>query len=123
MKKFINWIPAIFLMIVIFVLSSQPGDVVNSTVARTEPVQKVGHLILFALLCLSYYKATKKISFSIILTFLYALIDEAHQSFTLGRSPGTDDIFVDMIGASISSFLIWKKLPNLPEKLKSLLLK
>ena len=110
-------------MFVIFVLSSQPSDVVNSTVARTETVQKIGHFVLFALLCLSYYKATKKISSSIILTFLYSLIDETHQSFTHGRSPSIDDIFVDMIGASISSFLIWKKLPFLPEKLKNFLLK
>lgn len=110
-------------MSVIFVLSSQPSDVVNSTVARTEPVQKIGHLVLFSLLCISYYKPTKKIYLSLILTFTYALIDETHQSFIHGRSPSIDDIFVDMIGASISSFMIWKKLPFLPEKLKNLLLK
>jgi len=110
-------------MAVIFILSSQPSEVVNSTVARTEPVQKIGHLILFTTLCLTYFKATKSIKKSILLTLIYAFFDEFRQSFTPGRSSSFSDIFVDMIGASISGIFLWKILPNLPEKLKNLLLK
>jgi VanZ family protein len=110
-------------MTVIFILSSQPSEVVNSTVARTENVQKLGHLILFTFLCFSYFKATKKIGLSILLTFLFALSDEFHQSFVPGRSSSFSDIIVDMIGASISGIFLWKILPVLPEKLKNLLLK
>ncbi|MBW6441536.1 VanZ family protein [Patescibacteria group bacterium] len=123
MKKLINWIPALVVMTVIFILSSQPGEVVNSTFARTENVQKLGHLILFSILCLSYFKATKSIKISILLTLFYAIFDEFRQSFTPGRSSSISDIFVDMIGASISGIILWKILPNLPEKLKNLLLK
>lgn len=122
MKKLINWLPALVVMTLIFILSSQPAEVVNSTVARTELVQKVGHLILFMVLSLSYFKATKSIKISILLTLMYAIFDEFHQSFTPGRSSSFSDIFVDMIGASISGIFLWKILPNLPEKLKNLLL-
>jgi VanZ family protein len=122
-KKILNWIPALLLMLIIFYLSSQPGYVVDSTIANTENVQKIGHLILFMLLCLSYFKATKNIGLSIFLTFLYACFDEFHQFFVLDRSPSFGDIFTDMIGASISGVFLWKLLPILPTKLKNLLTK
>ena len=123
MKKLINWLPALVVMALIFILSSQPGEVVNATVARTENIQKIGHLILFTILCLTYFKATKSIRTSLLLTFLYAVFDEFHQSFTLDRSSSVSDIFVDMVGASISGVFLWKILPTLPKKLKDLLLK
>lgn len=122
MKKLINWLPSVFIMTVIFFLSSQPGEVVNSTVARTENVQKLGHLFLYIALCLSYFKATKNIIKSMIMSLLYAILDEFHQSFVFGRSSSISDIFVDMIGASISGIFLWKILPILPRKLKNLLL-
>lgn len=122
MKKLTNWLPALVVMSVIFILSSQPGEVVNSTVARTENIQKIGHLILFTVLCLNYFKATGDIRTSLILTFIYAVFDEFHQSFTMDRSSSISDIFVDMIGASISGIFLWKILPILPKKLKNLLL-
>jgi VanZ family protein len=121
-KKLINWLPALVVMTIIFILSSQPGEVVNSTVARAENIQKIGHLILFTILCLTYFKATKSIRTSLLLTFLYAVFDEFHQSFTLDRSSSISDIFVDMVGASISGVFLWKILPVLPKKLKDLLL-
>lgn len=110
-------------MVVIFTLSSMPGEVVNATVARTETVQKIGHLFLFSFLCLAYFKATKNIVLSMFLTLLYAIFDEFRQSFTLERSSSLSDIGVDMIGALISGIFLWKILPKLPERLKNLLLK
>ena len=123
MRKILNWAPALILMLIIFYLSSQPGYVVDATVANTETAQKIGHLILFMLLCLSYFKATKKIGLSIFLTFLYACFDEFHQSFVLDRSSSFGDIFTDMIGALISGVFLWKLFPVLPTKLKKLLTK
>ena len=109
-------------MTVIFILSSQPGEVVNSTVANTESVQKIGHVIMFMILCISYFRATKNVPLSILLSLFYAIFDEYHQSFTAGRSSSFSDIFVDVAGASVSGIFLWKVLPNLPKKLKDLLL-
>lgn len=122
MRNLLRWVPSIVIMLVIFTLSSVPGDTVNSTVARDGHVQMVGHFFLFMFLCLSYFKATKSIKTSLVLTFSYACFDEFRQYFTPDRSSSFSDIFVDMIGASISAIFLWKKLPNLPKKLKSLLL-
>ena len=122
MKKIINWLPALVVMTIIFILSSQPGEVVNSTVANTESVQKIGHVIMSMILCVSYFKATKNIPLSILLSLLYAIFDEYHQSFTADRSSSISDVFIDVLGASVSGIFLWKVLPNLPKKLKDLLL-
>jgi VanZ family protein len=123
MEKFLKWVPSLVIMLIIFSLSSVPGETVNSTVARNDNVQMAGHFLLFTLLCLSYFRATRSIKISLILTFFYACFDEIRQSFTPDRSTSIKDIVVDMIGASIAVFILWKKLPNQLEKLKNLLLK
>ena len=123
MKNIKNWIPALVVMTVIFTLSSAPGDVVNSTVAKHESVQVIGHFILFMVLCLTYFKATKNILLSLLLSVLYAFFDEFRQSFTLNRSSSLKDIFTDTSGALISCIFLWKLLPKTPKKLKDWLLK
>ncbi len=123
MKKLTNWLPAIIVMSIIFFLSSLPGETVDSTIARNNSIQMTGHFFLFMFLCVSYFKVTKNIVLSILLTLLYAIFDEIHQLFTPARSSSLNDIVVDMMGASISGFFLWKILPNLPKKLKNLLIK
>jgi VanZ family protein len=122
-KNIKNWIPALVVMTVIFTLSSAPGDVVNSTVAKYESVQVIGHFILFMILCLAYFKATKNILLSLLLSVLYAFFDEFRQSFTLDRSSSFKDILTDTLGALISCTFLWKLLPKTPKKLKDWLLK
>ena len=123
MKNIKNWIPALVVMVIIFTLSSAPGDVVDSTVAKYESVQVIGHFILFMVLCLTYFKATKNILLSLLLSVLYAFFDEFRQSFTLNRSSSLKDIFTDTSGALISCIFLWKLLPKTPKKLKDWLLK
>ena len=118
-----NWIPAIVMMVFIFVLSSMPGKIVNATIGQNNQIEISGHFIFFVILCVSFYKATKKISLSIFLTVAYAVFDELHQLFTLGRSCSIFDVGVDTFGAFISGILLWKLLPILPKKLRNLLVK
>jgi hypothetical protein len=117
-----NWIPAIVLMIVIFLLSSIPGKIIRTSIVGNEPSEISGHFILFVFLCISYYKATKNILLSILMTIVYAVFDELHQVFTPGRSSSLFDVYVDTVGALISGLFLWKLLPILPKKLKNLLL-
>jgi len=110
-------------MFVIFVLSSIPGEIVDATVMKSSDLQVLGHFLLFILLCISFFKSTKNILLSILLTFAYALFDEAHQYLTPLRSSSWKDVGVDTMGAFISGLFLWKILPTLPKKLKDLLLK
>lgn len=118
-KNLESWAPALFMMALIFLSSSTKGSTIDETSFNTETYHIVGHLTLFFFLCISYYKATKNIIYSIILSLIYALFDEYHQKFTLGRSPSLFDIKVDIIGAAVAGICLWKLKVLLPEKLKS----
>lgn len=123
MKKILNLVPALVIMGLIFALSSIPGKIISSTVVGNEQAEISGHFILFMVLCIAYYKATKNIFLSIFLTIAYAVFDELHQIFTPGRSSSLFDVGVDSFGALISGLFLWKLLPILPKKLRNLLVK
>ena len=119
MKKFKDWIPALLIMAVIFILSSIPGPTIDGAGLKKASLQISGHFILFMFLTIALYKSTKNIPLSILLTILYAITDELHQIFTYMRSSSLFDIYVDSLGSLISGFFLWKFLPSLPKKLKN----
>lgn len=121
-KKIYNWIAPIFMMTVIFILSSTPGATINAVGLGKESYHIDGHFMMFVFLCLSYFKATKNILLSLFLTFSYGVLDEFHQQFTPGRSVSTFDVFVDTCGGLVVTLFVWKGLFLLPKKLRDWLL-
>lgn len=111
------------MLLLIYVLSSIPGNVINKSVVGNEPSEISGHFILFIFLCIAFFKATKDIPLSIVMTIMYAVFDELHQLSTPGRSCSIFDVGVDTLAAIISGVFLWKILPILPKKLKNLHLK
>ena len=111
------------MMVVIFVASSFNGQQVVDYGFESNNLRIGGHFILFMFLCVSFYKATKSIYKSVVYTVFYAFLDEFHQRFVPLRSSSMFDIYVDTLGALISGVFLWKLLPLLPSKLKSLLQK
>lgn len=77
------------------------------------PVRKSAHFIIYftlGLLLISFFKEfsypIKKLVFlSIFLAFLYAISDEVHQLFVVGRSGRVVDVFIDTLGASTGVFI------------------
>jgi VanZ family protein len=123
MERIKNWTPAFIVMIVISIASSATGPFINSVGLNNEGYHIGGHFIFFIFLCIAYYKATKNIFHSIMLTLVFGIIDEFHQTFTPFRSASFFDIFVDTAGGLISGILLWKYQHILPKKLKNWLLK
>ena len=123
LEKLEKWLPAIIVMAIIFIASSTSGKVINAVGLGSEAYHINAHFVLFMLLCISYYKATKNVFYAITLTFIFALLDETHQLFTPFRSSSIFDILVDTAGAFISGGLIWRFQHILPKKLKNWLLK
>ena len=121
MKKFLSivprWFPALLLMSVIFVFSSQPGDELPSFSDWDYFIKKSSHMIGYGLLALSYFhflKYNKKQYWlALLMAVLYAATDEYHQSFVAGRGPSVIDVFVfDGLGALIALWLysrFWSK--------------
>lgn len=135
MKKYLYFIPALIMMIVIFSFSQQNG--VQSTGISYQIhfwllnhlhiwisefiIRKAAHMSEYALLSLTFLYAfyhfdlsvRKYYLFSFICTFIYACSDEFHQFFINGRSAQITDIFIDSTGAIIILtifYIIQKKL-------------
>ncbi len=92
-------------------------DLDNKELVNTlnYPIRKLAHFTIFLLLGISIFlfintfNINKKVLISILICILFALLDETHQIFTLGRSPLLLDIFIDSMG-SITGILILNKI-------------
>lgn len=103
------WLPALALMALIFVLSSQSGLRVSEEVAVERPLRVSAHLLAFGALAAFLLLALARggrpswehavLAFG--LTVLYGASDELHQSFVPDRAGRVDDLVVDAIGASV----------------------
>jgi VanZ family protein len=102
-----RWLPAILLMMIIFIFSSQPSNELPNFDWADIIIKKGGHVIGYAMLALSYWYAFRmqanKRWLAWLLAVLDALTDELHQSCVPGRHPGIRDILIfDNLGAIIS---------------------
>lgn len=114
-----NLIPAILVMLFIFILSSTPGPRLDAAGLGGETIHVNGHFLMFTALCLAYYKAVKKIPYAILLTIIFGVSDELHQLWTPFRACSFEDVLVDSFGALIAGLFLWKLQPYLPKILKN----
>ena len=80
-------------------------DAYRLTVKLHPYVRKLAHMteygILYTLLMLSFLASmvtTRSMSFSILMSFLYACTDEFHQTFVSSRAGQFTDVCIDMTG-------------------------
>ncbi|WP_144510747.1 VanZ family protein [Bacillus sp. FJAT-22090] len=73
-------------------------------------IRKGTHFFYFGIIALAIYTALPKFKFRIlaaaILTMLFAIADEFHQSLTSGRTASTQDVMLDTFGAICSLLLL-----------------
>jgi VanZ family protein len=108
--NFLKWIPALVVMGIIFLFSSQPSKNLPDFGLIDIIVKKGGHILGYGLLALSYWNGfgweRRKRPFAWLLAVLYAATDEFHQSFVSGRHPSIWDVLVfDNLGALLSLWL------------------
>jgi VanZ family protein len=111
-KAFLRWLPALLMMATIFGFSSIPSSEMPNFGAPDLFVKKGGHMLGYGLLALAYWFGLRfeKRSWwlALLLAVLYALSDEYHQSFVLGRHPSwVDALLIDGSGASIALALAY----------------
>lgn len=102
------WLPPILLMITIFILSSQQRVTVSDTKHVDFIIFKGLHVIEYGLMYLLWFRAFYSIKHKLtsrqlylypaIISFLFALSDEFHQTFVPTRQGHIRDIFIDLIG-------------------------
>jgi VanZ family protein len=113
--KISSWFPALLVMLVIFIFSSQPSDGLPDFGWADRIIKKGAHMFGYGLLALSYWHAFawtgRGRNLAWILAILYACTDEIHQSFIPGRHPSIWDVLVfDNLGGIISLWLAGKHL-------------
>lgn len=88
-----------------------------------RPVRKLAHFTIYLILGVLVYLYIKefnisnKFIISLLICILYAISDEIHQLFIVGRSGKILDVLIDSLGSLTGIFII-KKVGRLYEKIK-----
>lgn len=119
-------------MLIIFYLSSLPSDLTGPDTLFFKILSKMLHFIIFGILSMLYFfslkwekplekTGLKYYLLSLVLTIVYAMTDEYHQSFSIGRTPSFKDIILDASGAIIflSAIFLFRKQTHLCIGLKN----
>jgi VanZ family protein len=119
-KRFLQWLPALMIMAVIFGFSSIPSKEMPSFGLWDLVVKKGAHLLGYGILALADWNGLRfnKSRWWVALLFavLYAITDEFHQSFVPGRHPSwVDALVIDGGGAAIALGLVnWFRVKKNP---------
>lgn len=111
-KKLYYFLPVVVWMIIIFLLSSKQRVSVSEEYALNFLFFKTLHVVEYAVLYIlgfraflqgsnknaSTYSALKK---AFVLSLIYAMSDELHQTFVPTREGTVRDVFIDLIGISL----------------------
>lgn len=96
-------------MAVIFALSAQP-DLSTGLGFWDLILRKIAHMGTYALLTLLWWRAlapftTRPLIAAAVISFLYAISDEYHQSFIEGRHGSPVDVLIDSVGIGLAVLL------------------
>jgi VanZ family protein len=94
-------------MAFIYYLSGQPTTGIGGNELNRFLVLKSFHLIEYAILAMFLFLAFRRASIVIIISYLYALSDEFHQSFVPNREGRFRDTLIDLVGIFIG-LLLWR---------------
>ncbi len=99
----ILFLPAIFWMGIIFYLSSRQRISVSENYVLSFFIFKTIHFveygILFLLWKIALYKKSYGTKVALVISILYGLSDEFHQTFVPTREGKPRDVFIDSLGA------------------------
>ncbi|HEX6383323.1 MAG TPA: VanZ family protein [Anaerolineae bacterium] len=105
-----RWLPLLLWMAVIFIMSHQPSDNIPAFGFWDLLVKKGGHFLGYAVLSLLAYRVTigarRPFLWAFLITALYAISDEFHQTLVDGRNGKLLDVLIDCAGAAASLYLI-----------------
>lgn len=114
-----RWLPAVVWCFFIFVLSSLPGADFSTESGTDFYIRKTLHVVEYSILCWTFYRGTKNILYSIVLSILVAVSDELHQNFVPTRTGKLSDVLIDSSAIMFAGVILWRFYQNLPAKLKT----
>jgi VanZ family protein len=106
-----RWLAVALWMGVIFALSAQPALPKAPGPWLDWLFKKSAHFTAYALLALLVWRAVewrpRAWAWAWLLTVLYAVSDEWHQSFVSNRHPQATDVLIDACGAATALLIAW----------------
>jgi len=105
----LRFVPPLALMGLIFALSAQPH--LSTGLGFWDILlRKLAHICLFAALTLLWLRALSPLTarallWAVVISVLYAISDEYHQTFVSGRSGSPVDVGIDAIGIGAVALL------------------
>lgn len=123
------WLPVFLWIAIIFTASSLPVEPPQAEggLAGFMVFKKLIHVVEYGILAVLLVRALRKSSstkqaylHSVAISVLLGVADEFHQDFLAGGGTShLHDIGLDLLGAGVAVFIIWKLLPKMPERPKS----
>jgi VanZ family protein len=108
-RPLVAWAPAIAWAGLIFAFSAQPNLRFVPDAGLDFLIRKAGHMGVFGVLALLVWRALARTTswrrpwaWALALAILYAITDELHQGFVVGRHPSIIDVGIDATGALIA---------------------
>ena len=132
--RLVDWVPALALMVLIFVASSRPENALPQFGIWDYALKKLGHVVGYGFLGAAYFHASRaaqarsrepgagqvvtspeappgvrmSVALAWFLALVYASTDELHQRFVPGRHGSLLDILVfDGLGAALGALALW----------------
>ena len=113
------WFPPLLWAAVIFTFSSLETIKVTELFFWDFLLKKSAHIFEYAVLFTLTFRATRRNWFlTYALCIIYAISDEFHQSFVVGRTASVFDLAFDLSGMNITSYILWKFYPSHRKKPK-----
>ncbi len=115
-KKYEKWASLIIWMLAIYYLSSKSLTFVVVTDFWEFILRKMAHMFEYGVLNLLIFRIlgqTEKrhyywnLFWALFFTILYAISDEYHQTFTIGRVGIYTDVLIDSAGALVAAWLMF----------------
>lgn len=101
MKTFLRTLPMLTFMLLIFILSGRQRTEIPDFGTWDLLVKKLAHLTAYALLMLFSYTAVGRWRTAFLITILYAISDELHQTLVPTRHGTLADVLIDTAGAAL----------------------
>ncbi|MBU0548684.1 MAG: VanZ family protein [Candidatus Omnitrophica bacterium] len=110
LTKFLRlWFPVVTWAVFIFYLSGIPN--LKTGLEFDFVLRKISHVVEYLILVFLLYRAfagsfdnintARLFIYSAVLSFLYAISDELHQSFVPGRNCSIQDVLIDAMGIPV----------------------
>jgi len=116
LRRLDPWLPPLLLMAVIYYLSDQPG--LSSGLGLVDTIgRKFVHAFEYALLCGLWWRALRTrmapgaaLAPALVVTIVYAVTDEYHQTFVEGRNGLVLDVVIDALAAAVAVLAIRRRI-------------